>query len=510
MSFLTDVFRSLSLGWLVLIGYMFAVLPLVVTIVSAVFAVEELAVLSQKAVYVVEQQAQKSRMLLEKLTESERKGRQYLVLEDATARQTYHESHQQFREVIDALNKVTESEYMKAALKQLLTDEEAVYQWLVTQPLDRPEKAEKVSKTKTPSRLRRAELEKEKETRSQKTIELFQDLNTKARDLSRRYSELIDQEANDLAARSRSVQRRLLSQSAVLLPVSVALISFFIYMIIRPIRQMDHSIRRLGAGDFAQPIKVLGPRDLEYLGERLEWLRTRLNNLEEAKQRFMRNVSHDIKTPLATIHEGTELLADEVVGELNPEQREIAQIMVSNTQKLDTLIAELINYSQANAQIGERKLEKVDMRKLVLDLIEDYQIRLRAKSVVVKDSIKPAEVLGNPEQLRTIVDNLLSNAVKYSPVGGEIRIGLRTAGGHMEFEIEDDGPGIDPDERVHVFEPFFQGRAARATGVKGTGFGLAIVSECVASHHGKVEAGQPGSGKTGARIRVQIPLKSDK
>lgn len=504
MSFLTNLFRSASLGKLVLIGYAVAVLPLVAAIVSAVFAVEELAILSQKAVYQVAQQTQKNRTLLERLTESERKGRQYLVLQDASARQTYEEGHRQFGEAVENLRKLTESEGLAGALDQLAADERNVYQWIVSLVSDQPVKTEKLEKPQL--RSHRTALEQE---RMQRTVEFFQDLSAKAREISRRFSELVDQEANDLATRSRDVQRRLLVQSAVLLPVSVALIIFFIFMIIRPIRQMDQSIRSLGTGDFAQPIKVLGPRDLEYLGERLEWLRSRLSDLEEAKQRFMRNVSHDIKTPLATIHEGTELLADEVVGELNPEQREIAQIMVSNTQKLDALIAELINYSQVNAQLGERKLERVKMRELVMKVIEDYQIQSRAKSLVIMESVRPIELTGNPDQLRTIVDNLLSNAIKYSPTGGGIRIALRNAGGHMELEIEDDGPGIDPDERLNVFEPFFQGRAARAAGVKGTGFGLAIVSECVAAHHGKVEAIEPRAGKTGARIRVRIPLTTE-
>jgi len=78
----------------------------------------------------------------------------------------------------------------------------------------------------------------------------------------------------------------------------------------------------------------------------------------------------------------------------------------------------------------------------------------------------------------------------------------------MVLEIEDDGPGIDPDERVKVFEPFFQGRSSRALGVKGTGFGLAIVAECVASHHGKVEVLASHEDRAGARIRVQIPMQS--
>ena len=78
----------------------------------------------------------------------------------------------------------------------------------------------------------------------------------------------------------------------------------------------------------------------------------------------------------------------------------------------------------------------------------------------------------------------------------------------MELEVEDEGPGIDPDERGRVFEPFFQGRAARALGVKGTGFGLAIVAECVANHHGKVEVLQSREDDAGARVRVQIPMQS--
>jgi len=117
------------------------------------------------------------------------------------------------------------------------------------------------------------------------------------------------------------------------------------------------------------------------------------------------------------------------------------------------------------------------------------------------------QLKGYRDQLRTIVDNLLSNAVKYSPPEGEIRINLHEIGGHLELEVEDDGPGIDPPERSQVFEPFFQGRAARTYGVSGTGLGLAIVGECVASHHGKVEALEPHTG--GARIRVQIPISRE-
>jgi len=500
MHFLIIFLRSLSLRRLVLLGFALAVLPLIMAIVSAASAVEELAVLSQKSVYQVAQQTQKSRMLLERLTEAERRARQHLVLLDASSRHSYEESHQSLLEVIASLLKLPASKPLVEAVSTLAEQEEETYQWIMNSQQPQAEKAGKDDR-------RRSKQGQELDNR--RAVEAFQALNAKAKDISLGYSEYVDQEAKDLETRSRDVQRRLFVQSALLLPISFGLISFFVYLIIRPIRRMDISIRSLGSGDFSRPIRVLGPRDLEYLGERLEWLRNRLRSLEEAKQLFMRNVSHEIKTPLATIHEGTALLADEVVGELNPEQREIAQIMVSNTRRLESLLARLLNYSQVNARVNRSKLDTVDMATLIGQQLDEYQIQFRAKSIVITDRLEPVKVQGRAEQLRTIVDNLLSNAVKYSPVNGEIRISLERNGKNMVLEVEDDGPGIDRDERCHVFEPFFQGRAAREVGVNGTGFGLAIVSECVASHRGKAEVLEPRNDKTGARINIQIPLQFD-
>jgi two-component system sensor histidine kinase GlrK len=246
---------------------------------------------------------------------------------------------------------------------------------------------------------------------------------------------------------------------------------------------------------------------MEYLGERLDWLRERLSQLEAAKQQFMRHVSHELKTPLATIHEGAELLADDVVGELNTEQRDIANILTTSTKRLENLIEQLLTYSQANGLPVEGNYVKVDTAGLVAKVIEDNQIRIRARSITVTTNLQPVWIEGYPEQLATIIDNLLSNAIKHSPADGKIHFDLREIGGHMVLEIEDEGPGIPVDERERVFEPFYQGQAVKASGVGGTGLGLAIVSECVARHHGKVEALHPRLGKNGARIRVSIPCR---
>ena len=97
--------------------------------------------------------------------------------------------------------------------------------------------------------------------------------------------------------------------------IALALAILFAVLIARPIRQLDQAIRRMGTADFAHAIEVNGPQDLRYLGQRLEWLRSRLSELEEQQNRFLRHVSHELKTPLTAVREGAELLRDNVGGQ---------------------------------------------------------------------------------------------------------------------------------------------------------------------------------------------------
>lgn len=502
---LANMLRPFSLRKLIVFGFLFSVLPLVTAMVATVLAVEELATLSQATAYRVAQISRKNEMLREGLVDFERKGKRYLVLEDAESRLALENAHQELDEVLNGLRTLMEQPGdLSAGLAGLSDEAETIFHRIVDQS------GRSAARPGTAARRPAGQGDGNPDlVRVDQASQWFSGLSGKAREFSGAVSILLDAEVEHLEEESLILQQRILAQSSILLPVSVALISLLIFLIIRSVRQMDRAIRRLGAGDLVRPIQVSGPKDLEYLGERLDWLRTRLHSLEESKAQFIRHVSHDLKTPLANLHEGTGLLADEVVGELNTEQREIVDILLANAHKLDALIADLINYSQVSARPGAARRENVDMQGLVRAVIDDAQIRLRAKSISVRERLRPVRIEGNPEQMRTIVDNLLSNAIKYSPQEGEIGIAVGQSGGHMVLEIEDDGPGIDPQEREQVFEPFFQGRAAREGRVEGTGLGLAIVSECVAAHHGKVEALEPGPGKTGARIRLQLPLKQD-
>lgn len=498
MKSLMRMLRPLSIRGLVLLGVALTLLPLLLGLASAIFAMDRLTALSEGAARRLVYEAKSSQALPARVDELERKAWNYLNGRGVDALNEYRLAQDQFGEQIRSTVTATEhaDSHLALNLDALVRDEKNVFDAMLS---------------RYPPRLDAAPAEPRPGVGFlgdvSPVVERFLSFKAKARGLSCQYAAHIGQEARELASLSANIKQDLIVKIAVLLPVSCILLAIFVYLLDTPIRQIDHVIRALGAGNFTQPVQLVGPGDVEFLGGRLEWLRSRLNDLELAKQRFVRNVSHEIKTPLATIHEGTDLLLEEVVGELNPEQKDIARILVSNADRLDRLIAELINYSQVSALREYQKAAPVDMRRLVRNVLDDYQLQLRGKSISVAESLEPLELMGNAEQLRIIVDNLLSNAIKYSPAGGEIRLSLRKDGGHMELEVEDDGPGVDPDERGRVFEPFFQGRAAQALGVKGTGFGLAIVAECVVNHHGKVEALESLGDDAGARIRVQIPVQ---
>ena len=126
------------------------------------------------------------------------------------------------------------------------------------------------------------------------------------------------------------------------------------WWLLRPLGRIEHAISELGENRLARPIHITGPADLRQLGERLDWLRLRLAELEANRNRVLRHVSHELKTPLASLREGVALLADGVLGRLNPEQREVAGILEHSARALQERIEQLLHYNAS--QFDARKL----------------------------------------------------------------------------------------------------------------------------------------------------------
>ncbi len=286
------------------------------------------------------------------------------------------------------------------------------------------------------------------------------------------------------------------------LPLSLVILIFFRRTFRSLLRQFENAVRLLGHGNLDQEIHLDGPSDMRFIGRRLEWLRRRLRELESQRNQFLRNASHELKTPLAAVREGTQLLVDGVAGELSPQQRKVAEIMSSSVRRLQSLIDDLLRLQQASYDAEQIHPAEVSVSDLLREVVAAHQLSAKQRGVRLQGALEKVSVEGGAEQLRVVFDNLVSNAIKYSPAGGCVRISSQIALGRVLVEVRDEGPGICAEERTRVFEAFV--RLRKTESIEGNGLGLAIAREFVMAHRGTIEVLDI---EQGAHFRVSLPLQ---
>ena len=181
----------------------------------------------------------------------------------------------------------------------------------------------------------------------EKPIAWFDHAKNLAQEFILESDQWVDREVGRLQDLADNASRMLTWMMVAVVPVIFILAGIFTALIVRPLQAISNAIRRLGEDDYTTPVIVNGPHDVEMLGERLDWLRLQLTELEEQKVRFLRHMSHELKTPLTGLREGAELLADEVVGPLNEDQRQVVSIMQDNSKMFQSLIENLVNFNHA-------------------------------------------------------------------------------------------------------------------------------------------------------------------
>ena len=341
-------------------------------------------------------------------------------------------------------------------------------------------------------------------------IERFRVMNVAARDVGQGMRRLINTRLNELEENTRSAQHALAWQSAALIPGTLVLVVLFLLLVGRPMRQVDRAIRELGEGDFSRPITVSGPNDIETLGRQLEWLRHRLKESTDEKNKFLRHMSHELKTPLANIREGTELLLDGSVGELDHQQQEVTSILRDNGVKLQKLIENLLTFSAWQTQTASLELAEFELKPMVFGVLSQHRLPISNKKIKLNLKIAAIKVLADEGKLKLVLENLLSNAIKFTPNDGTIQVSAEMQGAELVIDVADNGPGVHPEDGERIFEAFYQGRRPQGGPVGGTGIGLSVVAECIQAHGGSVSIVR--GIHTGAHFQVRLPLRraSDK
>lgn len=256
-----------------------------------------------------------------------------------------------------------------------------------------------------------------------------------------------------------------------------------------PLDELTNSIEALARDDLETEIVIHGAKDFKVMGKELDALRLRLQRSDQQKNQFLRHISHEIKTPLTSIREGSTLLKDDLLGSTNSEQREVVDILVKSSLELQSAIENLLDYSSAVSDNTTTLRQYTELQDLIRTAIEKHVLQLKQKRLELTLNLEPINFWVDPAQMLAVFENLVSNAVKHSPIGGNIELTLTLlTTGHVEFCIKDDGPGINPTQTEKIFDAFFVGDQKIPTTLKGTGLGLSIAKQYVEAHDGIIES----------------------
>ncbi|GAA0786927.1 sensor histidine kinase [Marinobacterium sediminicola] len=319
-------------------------------------------------------------------------------------------------------------------------------------------------------------------------------LITLTQNLIREIGRSFNYRLTELEQQVKTEQLRTALQATALMLVSMILILFFSARINRPVQQLIQHIRALGEGERNRYPRLSGPVELVQVNEQLNWLAERLIALEEDKARFLRHISHELKTPLTTLREGADILSEELAGPLTKNQSEIVNLLRQNSITLQELIEQLLDYNRLQ-QPHRLQIETIVLKSLLDRIITPFQLQIDQKKLKLELELNNIHGWNtDAHMLQRIVANLISNAVHYSDQGGTICISACQKGSVLELEVANTGPQIPETDIPQLFEPFYQGKNRRRGPLKGSGIGLSIASQASTALGAKLKVSRNSDG----------------
>jgi signal transduction histidine kinase len=271
----------------------------------------------------------------------------------------------------------------------------------------------------------------------------------------------------------------------------------------RPLKHMESTARDIADGHINLRVgrKIAHRTDeIGAMATAFNGMTERLCYLLERQKHLMRDISHDLRTPLARQRVAIELANDGGVDE------EIMVSILRQNERLEAMTGQILTLYRVTEAGGDMAREPLRVVNVINRVLQDASDYAEHRGVDCKLLVSPecarTSVLGDEELLQRAIDNILQNALDHTPPGKAMHIGVKASGNWLSVIIEDEGPGVPEDLLAHLFEPFF--RADKSRGGKGWGLGLAIARDIVSAHDGKISAEVGESG--GLRVTVRLPL----
>lgn len=278
---------------------------------------------------------------------------------------------------------------------------------------------------------------------------------------------------------------------------SILLVIWSTYALVKPVQQLKKATERMMEGNFNTPIAVTRSDEIGTLQQHFDTMRVALKQLDDMRQHFVQNVSHEIKTPLTHIHHLLNQLQNE---QDSTQQAEYIQRIYNETHRLSQLTQQLLLLSEMDNG-GHLKFDDTfQVDQVIQDIIanEGYTIEQKALSIIY--DLAEVSYTGNQRLLTQAIGNIIRNALKYTPMYGTIEINLSQQDEALSITVEDDGPGMDAETVSHIFERFYKATSHTDS----NGLGLAITQSIIACHHGQVAV--TSTPDVGTTFTIILPL----
>jgi len=270
-----------------------------------------------------------------------------------------------------------------------------------------------------------------------------------------------------------------------------------------PLRQMTAAAQAMAAGDYSRRVQATSHDEVGQLATAFNSMAADLKQADTLRRELIANVSHELRTPVAALRAQLENMVDGVT-DPGPESLGAA---LTQTERLSTLISQLLDLSRIEAGAAALDLTDVRVLDLAQTVVAEVEVLGRAKNLTYHVKVEPQGLVMPVDEgrMHQVLSNLLANAIRHSPAGGKVLVHGSRSGQNVRIDVIDHGPGIAPEQRAHVFERFARGNTPAVTGqisTGGTGLGLAIVRWTVSLHGGRVEV---ADSMTGTTMRVTLP-----
>lgn len=224
----------------------------------------------------------------------------------------------------------------------------------------------------------------------------------------------------------------------------------------------------------------------------------RIESLITSQQRLSRDVSHELRSPLARMNVALEIAKQKSNGETAP----VLQRIETESQRLNDMISRLLTLSKLETGSQDFDRRELNLKSLVEQVAADADFEANAKGKTVKImKADECRVFGSESLIQSAVENVLRNAVRYTKDGTEVEVSLSNGGGNAVLRVVDHGGGVPEAELSNLFKPFYRVGEARDRGSGGTGLGLAIAEQSIRIHKGSIKAGNTADG-----LEIEITL----